>query len=69
VSLHILVYRLAKKVSPFILRGEKMEERKIEYKNHPTINSVTHKFKGIITWEKALEQVINNRLKSLKLLD
>jgi len=46
-----------------------MEERKIEYKNHPRINSVTHKFKGIISWEKALEQVINNRLKSLKLLD
>jgi hypothetical protein len=51
------------------LRGEEMEERKIEYKNHPTINSVTHKFKGIISWEKALEQVINNRLKRLKLLD
>jgi len=49
--------------------GTNMEERKIEYKNHPSINSVTHKFKGTITWEKALEQVINNRLKSLKLLD
>jgi hypothetical protein len=45
-----------------------MEERKIEYQNHPSINSVTHKFKGTITWEKALEQVINNRLKSLKML-
>jgi len=45
-----------------------MEERKIIYKNHPRINSVTHKFKGTITWEKALEQVINNRLRSLKLL-
>lgn len=45
-----------------------MEERKIEYLNHPRINSVTHKFKGTISWEKALEQVITNRLKSLKLL-
>ena len=45
-----------------------LEERKIEYQNHPNINSVTHKFKGTITWEKALEQVINNRLKSQKLL-
>ena len=39
------------------------------YKDHPRINSVTHKFKGEISWEKALEQVIINRLKRLKLLD
>lgn len=32
-----------------------MEERKIEYQNHLSINSVTHKFKGTISWEKALE--------------
>ena len=51
------------------MEGTNMEERKIEYINHPSINSVTHKFKGIISWEKAMEQVINNRLKSLKLLD
>ena len=69
MTLHILVYGLAKEVSLLYFEEEKMEERKIDYKNHPTINSVTHKFKGIISWEKALEQVINNRLKSLKLLD
>lgn len=46
-----------------------MQERKIEYKDHPRINSVTHKFKGTISWEEALEQVISNYLKSLKLLD
>lgn len=44
-------------------------EIKIEYKDHPRINSVTHKFQGKISWEKALEQVIANRRKRLKLLD
>ena len=46
-----------------------IEAKKEIYKDHPRINSVTHKFKGDISWEKALEQVINNRLKRLKLLD
>jgi len=46
-----------------------MKEKKIVYQDHPHINSVTHKFKGIISWEKALEQVINSRLKRLKSLD
>jgi len=44
-------------------------EKKELYQDHPRINSVTHKFKGDISWEKALEQVINSRLKRLKLLD
>jgi len=48
---------------------EAKNEIKIQYPNHPRINSVTHKFKGNISWEKALEQVIINRHKRLKLLD
>lgn len=44
-------------------------EKRIEYINHPRINSVTHKFKGDISWEKALEQAIINYLKRSKLLD
>jgi len=46
-----------------------VQAKKEIYLDHPRINSVTHKFKGNITWEKALEQVINSRLKRLKLLD
>jgi hypothetical protein len=47
---------------------EVIESKKKIYQDHPRIHSVTHKFKGDISWEKALEQVIINRLKSLKLL-
>lgn len=46
-----------------------IEPKKQLYKDHPRINSVTHKFKGEISWEKALEHVINSRLKRLKLVD
>lgn len=48
---------------------EAMKEFKIVYRDHPRINSITHKFKGKISWEEALEQVIINRRKRLKLLD
>ena len=44
-------------------------EKKEIYQNHPRINSVTHKFKGEITWEEAMEQIIKSRLKRLKVLD
>ncbi|KLU63779.1 hypothetical protein DEAC_c43080 [Desulfosporosinus acididurans] len=48
---------------------ETKKELRIEYPDHPRINSVTHTCKGTITWEKALELVIVNRMKRLKLLD
>lgn len=42
---------------------------KIEYNGHPRINSVTHKFQGTVSWEEALERVIINRQKRLKMID
>ena len=49
--------------------AEEIEQKQELYKDHPRINSVTHKFKGEISWEKAFEQVINSRLRRLKLVD
>ena len=49
--------------------SEELEQKKELYQDHPRINSVTPKFKGDISWEEAFEQVINRRLKRLKLLD
>ena len=49
--------------------AEEIESKKEMYQDHPRINSVTHKFKGEISWEKAFEQVVNSRLRRLKLVD
>ena len=48
---------------------EVKNEITIMYQDHPRINSVTHKFKGTISFEKAIEKVITNHQKRLKLLD
>lgn len=37
--------------------------------DHPRINSVTHTYKGKVSWEEALKQVIINYLKGQKRLD
>ena len=46
-----------------------MQERKIKYKDHPSINSVTHKYNGKSSWEEIVEKVIVNYLKEAKRLD
>lgn len=49
--------------------AEAKKELKVEYCDNSRINSVKHISKGVISWEQALEQVIINRLKRLKVLD
>lgn len=44
-------------------------EIRIEYKDHPRINSITHKFKGTVSWEKTLEQVIINYNRRHRLIE
>lgn len=46
-----------------------MSVKKIDYKNHPRINSVTHKYSGKSSLEEVFEKVIINYLKEAKRLD
>lgn len=60
---------IEKKYEKSIHNNVEMNEIRLEYKDHPRINSVTHKFRGTVSWEKALEQVIINDKRLHRLID
>ena len=60
---------IEKKYEKSIHYNVEMNEIRFEYKDHPPINSVTHKFRGTVSWEKALEQVIINYRRRHGLID